>query len=113
MKREDKQTVRDALDFWDDRHPGITQTVEALALLDAELAKDVTEVGFGNTESAAVALLRKFRQWDMLDAVVDGPYWKREIDAVPHNQTLGSRGRVRVRLLSVCVKLCTLTLRLG
>lgn len=27
-------------------------------------------------------LLRRLRQWDHLDGAHDGPYWKREIDAV-------------------------------
>ena len=35
-------------------------------------------------QSAQVAmlagLLRRIRGWDMLDAIADGPYWKREID---------------------------------
>lgn len=30
----------------------------------------------------AVDLLRRIRQWDMLDSCADGAYWKREIDAV-------------------------------
>lgn len=33
-------------------------------------------------EGEALKLLQRIRQWDMLDACSDGPYWKREIDAL-------------------------------
>lgn len=28
-----------------------------------------------------LALLKRLRGWDMLDATADGPYWKMELDA--------------------------------
>lgn len=40
------------------------------------------------TNSALTALLRRLHQWDMLDAVSDGPYWRAEIDRLIGSEPL-------------------------
>lgn len=35
-----------------------------------------------NDDARVMELLKRLRQWDMLDACADGPYWKGEIDKV-------------------------------
>lgn len=37
--------------------------------------------GAAQSATAPLDLLKRIRQWDMLDTAADGPYWKREIDA--------------------------------
>ena len=103
---EDADLVREAL--WVDGQPELVYTsalasanqsaLAALVRLEARLAENARKVEAydaaratvkreGNSRAyyvlraeAAEALLKKIRQWDMLDVAADGPYWKRTID---------------------------------
>lgn len=66
-------TVRDQLRWYEDRDESLC---ERLSICDIRLAKAKQRV------EDAEGLLRRIRQWDVLDTTADGPYWRGEIDAV-------------------------------
>lgn len=54
---------------------------KALGTDDADRQKWPSMIrGLHAEKEALLALLMRVRQWDMMDAVADGPHWRREID---------------------------------
>ena len=84
---EDVQALREILGTHSNRFAAIGAN-ESLDRLEARIAEleEACRLLNGSLDTyvpraeAAEALLKKIRQWDMLDAAADGPYWKRTID---------------------------------
>lgn len=88
--------------------------LEARRLADASLT-GTQEQGPKESDDPVRRVLRQIRQWDMLDATGDGPFWKREIDAAlaaspvsgisesARNVTLFADGYKRGRLDAIAV----------
>jgi len=88
---EDVRIVREALEYQERESlvgPLFPEALDALARLEARIEEleEACRLLNGSLDTyvpraeAAEALLKKIRQWDMLDVAADGPYWKRTID---------------------------------
>lgn len=85
-----------SVDAQEPRGPTLMQRLSALYLVqtnaaDGETLKEAIDtlkayrvvhesVASATSPTNAVELLKRIRQWDMLDVTGDGPYWKGEID---------------------------------